>query len=257
MKRIISYSQQNYFRVVIENTFPALLKSKKEEDRVAFNQLLLEIKPSIKKYINERLNTAIKKRRFSKGKYHADGFISQLFIEVYDHIETLKDEKDFYVWLFKKTNELLEDTIQEEEFDDFFLKNIDTYSKPEWDAMEEKFSVDGGGDLVMMEELDDISYNHNDYTLNHVFVEDNEKALIEKIDKDLNNEVINSHVQTVLHHLPLSMRSVFELSTKKHFTLEEIAQIQNTDVIMVEKLLRNARAALQISIFNRYSDFIE
>ena len=160
MKQNISYQQQ--FRIVIERTFPALLKSKKEDDQSTFNQQLLNIKPELENYINERLNTAIKKGHFPKGKYKADGFISQLFIEVYDHIETLSDEKDFYLWLFRKTNELLEDTIDEEEFDDFFLKNIDTYSKPEWDAMEEKFSTDGGGDLVMIEELDDNSYNHHD-----------------------------------------------------------------------------------------------
>ena len=254
MKKIISYSQQNQFRVVIENTFPALLRSKKEDDKATFNQLLLEITPNVKTYITERLNTAIKKGHFPKGKYKADGFVSQLFIEVYDHIETFKDEKDFYVWLFKKTNELLEETIQEEEFDDLFLKNIDTYSKPEWDAMEEKFSTDGGGDLVMIEELDDSSYNHHDYTLNHVFVEDDKNDLIEKIDKNLNNEAINRHVKTVLHNLPLAMRSIFELSTKQHLDLEEIAQIRNSDVSTIEKLLKDARSALQISLFNRYSE---
>ena len=252
MKSNISYSQ-NQFRIVIESTFSALLKSKKDNDKAKFNQQLLDIEPELKKYISGRLNTAIKKGHFPIGKYKADGFINQLFIEVYDHIETLKDEKDFYVWLFKKTNELLEDTIEEEEFDDFFFKNIDTYSKPEWDAMEEKFSTDGGGDLVMIEELDDPSYNHNDYTLNQVFVEDNKKDLIEKIDKDLNKESIDRHIQTVLHNLPLVMRSVFELATKQHLDLEEIAQITNNKVLTVEKLLKDARAALQISLFNRYN----
>lgn len=60
-------------------------------------------------------------------------------------------------------------------------KKIDDLSEPEWGAMQEKISTDGNGDLLMIEELDDMSYSHNDYVLNHVFVKDNEKGLLQKL----------------------------------------------------------------------------
>lgn len=147
---------------------------------------------------------------------------------------------------------MLEDIIVEEEFDEFFFKNIDDYSKPEWDEMQENFSTDGGGDLLLLEELDDMSYNHNDYTLNHVFVEDNQKALIEKLDKKLSKEDISKHIEMVLHNLSLAMQTVFELFTKQGFTLEEIAKIMKRDVKEVEKLLNDARKGLYTSLFNRH-----
>ena len=243
---------QEVLRLRVEHTFQELVKFKKEQNKASFNTQLLKIMPEVTKYVSGRLNAAIKKGHFSKNKYKADGFVNQLFIEIYDHIDEVKKENDFYIWLFKKTNELIEDTIVEEEFDDYFFKNIDTYSKPEWDAMEQEFSTDGDGDLLMIEELDDSSYNHNDYTLNHVFVEDNKKALIDKIDKDLKQDAINRHVQTVLHNLPMSMQAIFELSTQQHLSIQEIAQVRNSTVIEVENLLKNARKALQISLFNRY-----
>jgi RNA polymerase sigma factor (sigma-70 family) len=218
-----------------------LIKFKKEQDKNAFNIQLLKILPEVKNYINGRLNTAIKKGNFSKNKYKADDFVDQLFIEVYDHIDEVKKEKNFYLWLFKKTNALLEDTILEEEFDDFFFKNIDTYSKPEWDEMVEDFSTDGDGDLLMIEELADSSNNKNDYTLNHVFIEDDEKELIEQLDKTLNDEDINMHVLMVLHNLPLPMRIVFELFTQQHFNIKEIAQLRNTTNQDVKKLLDDAK----------------
>lgn len=253
MKTNLSNSQNlDVWRLRVAHAFQELVRSKKEENKASFNAQLLKILPEVKAYINGRLNAAIKKGHFSKNKYKADGFINQLFIEVYDHIDEVKEEKDFYLWLFKKTNELLEDTIVEEAFDDFFFKNIDAYSKPEWDAMEEEFSTDGDGDLVILEELDDTSYNHNDYTLDDVFVEDHRKALIEKIDKNLNKEAIDRHVQMVLHNLPLPMQTVFELSTKQHLDVPEIAQVRNCTVKEVENLIQDARKALQISLFNRY-----
>jgi RNA polymerase sigma factor (sigma-70 family) len=246
------YQSKIEFRLFVTNTFSNLIILKKEGNQASFNELVLKIMPEIRKYVNGRLNTALKKGHFSKGKYKADDFIDQLFIEIYDNIEAVENEKDFFLWLFKKTNDLLEDVIVKEEFDEFFFKNIDDYSRPEWDEMQEKYSTDGDGDLVMIEELDDMSYNHNDYTLNHVFIEDNEKGLIEKLDKDISHEKIQNHITMVLHNLPLAMRNVFELFTSQHLDLEEIAQIRNSTVNEVEQLLKDAKKAIQVSLFNRY-----
>lgn len=245
-------NNQKTLRSRIEMTFHQLVKLKKERNKESFNEELLNILPEVKNYINRRINAAIKRGNLPKEKYKAGDFFNQLFIEVYDHIEELKDDKDFYLWIYKKTDELLEDIIIEEEFNDFFFKNIDDYSKPEWDAMEEEFSTDGGGDLVMIEELDDMSYKRNDYTLNHVFVEDN-KELIEKIDKGLNKDSIDRHIQMVLHNLTLPMQTVFELSTQDMFDLKEIAHVRNSTVEEVENLLSEVRETLKKSVMNRYS----
>ncbi|WCO02900.1 RNA polymerase sigma factor [Psychroserpens ponticola] len=255
MKTNVSYYQNKHeFRLFVTKTFSNLIQLKKEGNQTSFNELVLKIMPEIRKYVNGRLNTAIKKGHFSKGKYKADDFIDQLFIEIYDRIEGVENENSFYLWLFKKTNELLEDIIVEEEFDDFFFKNIEEYSKPEWDEMQEKFSTDGDGDLIMIEDLDDMSYNHNNYTLNHVFVEDNEKALVDKLDKSIDEERIQNHIAMVLHNLPSDIRNVYELFTNQHIKLEEIALIRNTTIEDVEQLLKDARKTLQVSLFNRYTD---
>ncbi|AUC82159.1 sigma-70 family RNA polymerase sigma factor [Lacinutrix sp. Bg11-31] len=246
------YESKKEFRLFVTNSFSSLIQLKKEDSQTSFNALVLKIMPEIKMYVNGRLDTAIKKGDFSKGKYKADDFIDQLFIEIYDNIEDVENEKDFYMWLFKKTNDLLEDAIVEEEFDEIFFKNIDDYSKPEWDEMQEKYSVDAGGDLLMVEELDDMSYNHNDYVLSDVFIEDSEQALISKIDKNLSIQDIKNHTAMVLHNLPLAMRNVFELYTNQKLTLEEIAQIRNSTINEVGQVLKDAKKALQVSFFNRY-----
>ncbi len=246
------YESKKEFDVFVASTFFDLKKYKRENKQAAFNKLLLTDLYEVKRYIIKRLSTALTKGNLPQGKYKADDFIDQLFIEVYDHIDEVENEKQLYPWLFKKANDLLEDKIDEEEFDDFFLKNIDTYTQPEWDEMEEKFSTDGGGDLLMIEELDDMSYNHNDYTLNHVFIEDDEKDWIEKIDKDLSAKDIENQIALVLHHLPLEMRTVFQLSTVKHLELVEIAEITNITIEAVKLHLATAKKALKVSFINRY-----
>ncbi len=246
------YESKKEFNVFVASTFSDLKRFKKENDKAAFNALLLKTLHQVKRYINSRLSTALTKGNLPHGKYKADDFIDQLFIEVYDHFNQVKNEKELHPWLFKKADGLLEDTIVNEEFDEYFFKNIDDYSKPEWDEMEEKFSTDGGGDYVMIEELDDISYPKNDYVLNHVFIEDDNKEIMDKLDKELGEEGIRKHTDMVLHQLPLPMRTVFELATEYQFTIEEIAIIRNQNFEEVRQLLENARKSLEVSFFNRY-----
>jgi DNA-directed RNA polymerase specialized sigma24 family protein len=244
--------QQNKFHGLVVQTFSSLIQLKKEGKKEAFNQLILKILPSIKKYIQGRLNAAIKKGHFSKNKYNVDEFIDQLFIEVYNHLDEVKTGKYFYLWVFKKTDELLEDCIVEEEFDELFFENIDDYSKPERDEMLEPFSMDADGDLIMIDELDDSSYKKNDYILNHVFIQDDEQDYIDKLDKKLKKDEVQRHIETVLHKLPIQMQSVFELSAYHQFKIEDIVKIKRMSIKEVAQLLQNARNSLRSSFLNRY-----
>ena len=51
------YKIREQIRISIKQTLPDLIKFKKEENRVAFNELLLEIVPYIRKYITNRIKT--------------------------------------------------------------------------------------------------------------------------------------------------------------------------------------------------------
>ena len=246
------YQGNREFHLFVANTYKDLKMLKKEGDLSSFNNLLLKATPEVKRYVNKNLNRALTNGKIDKNKYKADDFIDQLFIEVYEHIDEIENEKDLYPWMFKKVDELLGDILVEEEFDSLFLENLDNYSKPEWDEMQEKFSTDGDGDLVMQEEWDDISYAKNDYVLNHVFVEDTDQKIMVQLDKELGAENIRKHSELVLSHLPGSMRRVYELFTEHQFDVAEIAKIRNSTIKEVESLLDTARRSLRKSFLNRY-----
>ena len=246
------YKSRKELQISIKQLLPNLVRLKAEENRIAFNKLLLDIIPEIRRYITKKVRTAIQKGHFPKNKYSTDDFIAQLFIEIYDHIDDFSTEDEFYVWLYKKTNELLEEILIEEEFGTLFFQNIDEYSKKEWDQMHEKFTIETDGDLIMKQELDDISYYKDPYTLNDVFIENTEKELVKNIDKILHKEELDRHIQVVLHNLPEAMRTVFELYTKQHLTLAEIAEVRNISIEKAQQLLNDARKGLKISFFNRY-----
>jgi RNA polymerase sigma factor (sigma-70 family) len=250
--RTTYHKSQKEFRLYVAGTFLDLAELKQKGAQKAFNELLVTTIPRVKSYITKRLNTAISKGKLPRGKYRADDFVNQLFINVYDHFEEVENETDLYPWLFKKAHQLLEETIVDEEFDEVFFQNIDDFTKPAWDAMEEKFSTDGDGDLVIMEELDDISYRNDDPLLKHVFVEDEHNDFIGRLDSEQGKENIRKHARMVLYHLPLRMRSVYELATEHQLNIEEIAAISNLSLKKVRQLLADARKALETSFYSRY-----
>lgn len=249
----INNIQRRTFHTIVRDSFIQLQKFKMQDDQAAFNSSMEKILPGVKSYIAHWLSRAIKNEKIPLGKYKVDDFVDELYIMAYDHFQEVKSDKDLHTWLFKKTDELIEDTEVEEDFDNFFFKNIDNYTKDEWAEMEEKYSTDGDGDFVMEEELDDPSYSKNDYALADVFIKNEEKPIIEKLDKELKVEQINRHISFVLHHLPLIETSIFDLAIRQAFKAEEIAKIKHISVAQVEKHLSNARNSIRVSFETRYS----
>lgn len=239
-------------RLAITQQFPRLIQLKQDENPEDFTDLFLEILPEMKRYVRRRLDAAVHKGHFPHSKYKPEDFTDQLMIDVYDEIYEVKDKDDFYGWLFKKTNQLLDNVIFEEEFEDRFFKNIDDYSKKEWDALTERFSVQADGDLVLKQELDDVSYHKSKYQLGHIFTDDSEKTLVERLDKELTEEDIHHHIEMVLQNLPRAMETVFELFTEQSFTIAEIADIMGREIEEVEQLLKDARKGIYRSLFNRH-----
>jgi RNA polymerase sigma factor (sigma-70 family) len=253
MKNIIKHpNKTNEFNVYVSSSYVSLVQFKKEGETKAFNDLLLKVLPQVKQYVQHKLNVATANGKLDKNRFKAEDIIDQLFIEVYDHIDAVEVADNFHTWLFKKADELVEDLLVDEEFDTFFFENIDNFSKPEWDEMEEKYSTDGDGDFVLLEDFGNRQYLNNDYLLNAVFIEDKDKEVIAALDKKLDDERIKKHADLVLLGLPKTMRNAFELSSEYHFNSHEIARIINRSVSEVEHLIKEAKLKLKSSFLSRY-----
>ncbi|RMG80967.1 MAG: sigma-70 family RNA polymerase sigma factor [Bacteroidetes bacterium] len=253
MKTENTVKKQRDMKKEAEKIFPKLKTVRENKDKPAFAEIIKTFWPDIKHYITKNLVGAVRKGQIPARKYKVEDLMDDLFILAYEHFHEVKSEKDFYVWLYKKADELLSDIIAESDFDRSFIENIDKFQQYEWDEMEEEFSVDGDGDLVMIEELDDLSYPKNDYTLNDVFVDEAEAPLIETLSQKLSTEEINRHIDMVLSQLAAPVRSAFDLAVKKQFKPAEIATIKSVSVEQVEAWLTEARQVLRTSFERRYS----
>lgn len=254
MKRLFDLGdRREEFRLLVESHFARLLKKKKAGKQKEFNEILEKVLGGVRKYIAKRLATAVRNGKIPANQYTVDDFVNDLYVLAYDKFHEVKEEKALRGWLIKKANELLEDAIEEEEFDHLFMENIDKYSKEEWAEMIEEFSTDGDGDLVMEEELDDPSYPKHDYVLADAFIEDKEAELIEKLNKELSAKEIHYHIDKVVSCLPLPIRTTYNLTVNHGFGTLEIANIQMMSESEIEQNIEKARKAIKVYFKVKYS----
>lgn len=249
MKNTLIYDkrQADFHRYVNDN-FETLKKLREEDQKEAFNNLLLKVLSETKRYIARGIRTALAKGIISHNKYKAEDLFDQLILDVYDNLDKVEDKKDFHAWLFRKAEKLLSDMEVEEEFESYFYDNIDDYTRAEMQGMKEEFSTDGGGDLILLEELDDISYKNHNYLLKNIFLDDAHEDLMALFEKGKDMQRTQVHLDKVLLSLPPNMRSVFELATEQLFSPEDIAHIKGLSVPDIERMLDKARELLRDSL---------
>ena len=111
---------------------------KAAKDQVNFYKLMMNAIPELEKYVASRLKIAIKRGHIPEGKFKVNDFINELFIEAYDQFSAFKSARDFSNWLYIKMDELMEDHMIEEDFDDFFFSDFANYSEEEWQELAQK-----------------------------------------------------------------------------------------------------------------------
>ena len=242
------------FKSMVAAGFEELKKLKAAGRREAFNEKLLGLLPDVKRYITRGLRLALAKGVISHNKYRPDDFFDQLFLDVYDHLGEVHGKDAFHPWLFGRAEGLLEAMEVEEIFDTFLFENLDDYSRAERAEMDESYSTDGDGDLVMMDELDDISYKSRNYLLRNIFLDDAHENLMAMMETTGGKKQVESQLDTVLFELPPNLRSLFELAYEQGFRPEEIARIKNLEPGQVAHLLETARKQLRITLSERIFD---
>ena len=255
MKDPVRYDPRSAaFQLEVAAGFEKLNQYKAEGRREAFNQKLLCLLPEVKRYITRGLRLALAKGVISHNKYKPDDFFDQLFLDVYDHFGEVPGREAFHAWLFARAEQLLEDMEVKEIFDAFLFENLDEFSRAERSEMDQSFSTDGDGDLVMLDELDDISYKDRQTLLSNIFLDDAHEDLMALTRAGEKQQKVESQLDNVLFELPANLRSLFELAYEQGFSPEDIARIKNMEPGQVNDQLKNARRQLRLALGEQVAD---
>jgi DNA-directed RNA polymerase specialized sigma24 family protein len=204
-----------------------LVRSKQANNRDQFNQLMLQAVPELNKYVASRLKIALKKGGIPANKYKVDDFVNELFVAAYDEFSNFDSAKAFSNWLYIRMDQLIEDKITDEDFDDFFFSDFGNYSEKEWIALEQKIDLEDTtgkmDDYVPLEEV----HRSNAIVLAEIFKSVEEQKQLERLSEHLSESEIAAHMDVVHYHLSTPAYSSLNLITLHQVDPKDVAFIKN------------------------------
>jgi DNA-directed RNA polymerase specialized sigma24 family protein len=226
-----------------------LQEYKKSGDKEKFYNELLEILQNLRKVVHLKIKQLEKKGIIEKNMYSAQEIVDDVFMKIYEELEEeeVLDEKKLKVRLFVIAKELL-DNIRAENGKEKI--STEALLKEEFKELNEKYSVDANGNVVLIEELDDISYHLDDYKDKILLLnQDNFDELVESFDLVKKGEELPQEQVKVISGYYSNLPEI-SLSLVSHFsfgklTVEEIAEIHGISVKSVNDIINQVKSKLK------------
>ena len=105
----------------------------------------------------------------------------------------------------------------------------------ELDALEEKYTIDGGFDFIMNDELNDISYQQNNKEKQLFLYDDDDNSFLGTFEMENVSENKSKVILGGLYSwLPLNVSSIIDLLVFGKLSFEEIAKVKSIEVKRVK-----------------------
>ncbi len=172
--------------------------------------------------------------------YKTNGIIDDAIIDLYKNYEgKLDNATEIKLKLFMLSDKRIDLLLKKEDFHKNTLSTSQIL-KNELKQLEEKFEFDAGNDLIMHEELDDISY-HQDDLKKPLFLyntNDDEKNIIKILKIPIENSELTEKKRMafnkIYYWLPTETSNILDLFIFGKLTYDEIALIKEIDVYEIK-----------------------
>ena len=210
-----------------------------------FNSEVSRVLPRLRRYVAGRLRMAVIDGIFGPGKYRPEDITDEVFIRLKEEFDSGALPLDkVKIAMFRLADQELERILNEERghTEDISVEEI---LVEEMRELEEKYTVDADGELVLYEEFDDISYQHDRERKTIYLLEPGfENDLIEVLDladSCASAEDASRMLARVYQELPAQASAILGLHVAGGLTIEEIAEVREMQVDDVDRVIRQVR----------------
>ncbi|MBL7473509.1 hypothetical protein [Robertkochia sediminum] len=213
-----------------------------------FGKRILSVTPHIYPYLKHRLYVAEATGLIPRNMYKANGLLDDAIVDLYDEADDLEDDMKLKLRLFALVDKRLDDLYENESFHKNTMSTSEILSK-ELASLEENYVMDADDDLMMNEDLDDISYHQQDEHKQVFLYDDAEKNLIKSLDlTDPERDLKKSErlrFNKVYTWLPHKTSNILDLYVFGKMSVNEISQIKGIDTHEIHKLLHTVRKSFR------------
>ena len=192
-------------------------------------------------YVKQRIRVAENLGIFPRNMFKTNEIIDEIVLQVYEEgLQNSLDQDDLRIAMFRMACERMNQLMESEEWhkDSISTKLI---LEEELRQLEENFTMDADNDLVMNEDLDDISYHLNDKEAPSLPYDDKEEGV--KIFLGLEQLEQNGfgrhrkQLRRLYYKLPLATSNIVDLYILGKLSFAEIATILNNEISEVKEIV--------------------
>lgn len=227
------------------------MKNLIKDDRQSngFEERMLNVILQVQPYVKHRLYTAETSGIIPRNMYKANEIIDDAILKLYEtHENKNQNVLELKLKLFSLVSISLDKLYQKEAFHKDTLSTSQILDQ-ELEQLDEIFEADLDNDLLMNEELDDISYHQARGKKSNFLYADAEKNIINMLEihdprEDLNEEK-RIALNRIYNWLPFETSNILNLFIFGKLNYEEIAAVKNLKVSEVKKRIRTVSKNLR------------
>ncbi len=200
-------------------------------------------------YAKQRIRVGEKLGYFPRNMYKSSEIIDEVVLEIYEKgVHKSKDADELRIIMFGLLNSKMSSLYKSEEWhkESFSTKLI---LEEELRKMEENFTSDAGNDLIMNEDLDDISYHQNNGGPKDLPYDESEEGVktflgLDQIEKYQENNDRND-LRKVYYKLPVNTSNIVDLYILGKLSFHEIGTILKMEVSEVKEIVNSVRETIK------------
>ena len=192
-------------------------------------------------YVKQRIRVAENLGIFPRNMYKSNEIIDEVVLKVYEEgLHKSLNQDDLRIAMFKLTFERMNELLESEEWhkDSISTKLI---LEDELKQFEENFTMHADNDLIMNEDLDDISYHLNDKESPSLPYDEEEEGVkvLFGLDKSQSAGLWQdrTEIRKLYYKLPLTTSNIVDLYVLGKLSLAEIATILKTEIAEVKEIV--------------------
>ena len=217
-----------------------------------FGEKVLQVIKQVLPYVKHRLYVGETKGIIPRNMYSPIGIVDDAIIELYkEHEQTTKDINKIKFYLFALSDKKLQRLFKKEKFHKSTLSTGDILNN-ELKQLEEKYTVDANLDLIMEEELDDISYHQKDFKKTNILYDEAQEQIVKTLDLTKQNIPLSEKqrlaLNNIYHWLPEETSTILDLFVFGRLTYCEIANIKQTDEFYIKKSIQGVSNLIRKNI---------
>ena len=197
-------------------------------DKQQFDFLMKRLTPAINGFVSKYL---AHKQKGIDPAITIEDVVDEIYLAIFEKFEDRPlDNEKVSPWSYQIARETMEKLIHENPADEGKVK-LSKLAKKELSELEEEYTTDAEGELIMFEELDDISYRKMKYPEETKM----DTALIEHTENPEFNEVLNDILKTTSSE----KRTIFQLYWFHELTEREIASAMDMPLKTVKSIINS------------------